>query len=564
MTGPLLEPLDTLPPWRDEYPTLGWQVAEWALGKKTESTPASAPRFRVPAGPTAGAPMTLTDRQLVFLLWWYAIDPVTGDFVVRGGSMRHARGTGKSPLAGFLGCCELVGPVRFDRWHPLTGEPIGKRASMPLVQVAAVSEAQTENTMTYVRAWLERGTPLQVEYHLDPGKQVIYAPASGGIAGGKLQVITSSAATARGGTPSLVLADETGEWTETNGGKRLRATLGENATKVIGGRVLECANAWRPGVGSVAEERWEAWELDQDPEQVVDRPWLMDVREAPTDTDWSDETAIRSALEVVYSDVPWISLDQLMSTILDPAKPIQESQREFGNWRVSDLTTWADRQQWDACGDATAALCDGDEIVLFLDPSETDDATGLVACRVSDGLIVPLWVHEPHALDPAGRPMGPVDPGEIDRRVRLAFSSLKVVAFRSDVHPIEQLARSEWHERYGDDLALWSSKTEAVAYDMRREQLSFARACELTASEIATGELVHNADKVLARHVANTQRRPYREFVSVGKGDRARKIDAAVAMIGARDLRRTLLESDEWKRYQRRKRRTGRKAVVLR
>lgn len=549
---------DTLPAWENEHHTLGWQVYEWALGQETPTTPAAPTRFLVPAGKFAGAPMTLTDRQLIFLLWWYAIDDA-GQFIVRGASMRHARGTGKSPFAAFIGCCELLGPTRLAYWND-SGEPVGKRAPMPSIQIAAVSLDQTENTMQYVRAWTGKGSPLAVEYDLDPGKQIVYAPGQGSAAGGKLQVITSSAATVRGSTPSLVLCDEVGEWTDSNGGVRFRATLGDNAAKVAGGRVLECSNVWRPGLGSVAESRWEAWELEQEDPQH--RPWLMDVREADPATDWSDPDSIRAGVAQVYAEVPWMDPEQLMPSILDPAKPLNESMREFGNLRVSDLTTWVSVQGWDLCG-ADEELRDGDEVALFLDPSETDDATALVACRMSDGFVAPLWVHEPHALDPAGRPMGDVDPAEIDRRVLLAFDRYRVVAFRSDVHPIEQLARSEWHERYGKSLVVWSSKAEAVAYDMRRVQLDFARACELVASEIERGELRHGRDRVLSRHVGNTQRRPYREYISVGKGDRSRKIDAAVAMIGARDLRRMTLETDEWQRYDRRRNRTRGRVVVL-
>lgn len=559
----MLDPLDTLPPWTEQHPTLAHQVQEWSLGLPTLTTPATGkPRFFVPAGPRAGKPFTLTDRQWTFLCWWYALDEL-GGFLVRGGSMRHARGTGKSPLAAFIGACELVGPVRFDHWHPRTGEPVGRRAAMPLIQVAAVSEAQCENTMQYCREWLGKGSPLAIEYKLDPGKQIVYAPGGGGMGGGKLQVVTSSAATIRGSTPSLVLADETGEWTDSNHGTAFRATLGDNAAKVADARVLECANSWRPGMGSVAERRWESWELEQDGSAPASRPWLMDVREAPADVDWADPSSIRAGVGAVYAPVPWVDPEQFMPTILDPAKPVQESQREFGNLRVSDLTTWVDRQDWDACGDATRSLSDHDEIVMFIDPSESDDATALVACRVADGFVTPLWVHEPHALDPNGRPMGDVDPSEIDRQVRLAFERWKVCAFRSDVHPIEQLARNEWHERYHGSLMIWSSKTEAVAYDMRRTQLEFAQACELVSSEIARGEVLHDGDRALTRHVMNTQRRPYRQFVSVGKGDKARKIDACVSMIGARALRRLLLDSDEWRRYQRRKNRKKGRVIVL-
>lgn len=556
----MLDPLDTLPEWRDEYPTLGYQVEEWSLGVATASTPAAASaRFFVPAGPLAGKPFALTDRQWTFLLWWYALNP-DGSFLVRGGSMRHARGTGKSPMAGFVGCVELCGPCRFSHWAA-DGSPVGVRASMPLVQIAAVSESQTDHTMQYVRAWTAKGSPLQVEYNLDPGKQVIYSPGDGRAAGGKLAVITSSSATARGATPSLVLADEVGEWTSSNGGVRFRAVLGENAAKVTGARVLECANSWRPGAGSVAESRWDAWTAEQENEVQPDRPWLMDVREAPADVDWSDPDSIRAGVDVVYEPVPWQSAEQFMPTILDPAKPIQESMREFGNLRVSDLSSWVSAQDWDACARPEESLVDGDEVALFCDPSETDDATALVACRISDGLVGPLWVWEPMQTAPHGGLFGPVVPAELDRQVRLAFEKFTVLVFFSDVHPLEQFVKVEWRERYADQLLLWATVKEPVAFDMRSARLEFAQAAELVEAEIGRHELAHTGDSVLARHVYNTERDPYKQHVSVRKGDQRRKIDAAVAMIGARHARHRLITSAE---YQRRKRRaTGRGRVVV-
>lgn len=579
--------LDTLPAWTGQFPTLAWQIEEWMLGAETATEPRARPRFRVPTGPLGGTPMVLTDRQLLFMCWWYAVDPADGTWVIREGSMRHARGTGKSPLAGALGCIELVGPCRVIRWDGDT--PVGGRNSMPLIHIAAVSEAQTKNIMQYVRVWLGKGSPLCVEYDLDPAKQIVYSPGTlGGVAGGSLEVVTSSAATVRGATPSLVLCDEVGEWTDSNHGKDFYDVLADNAAKVAGGRVVACSNTWRPGTGSVAEDRWEAYELEQEAEVPPDKPFLMDVREAPPDVDWSDPGDILRGLTVVYDGVPWITPEQFMPKVLDPARPIQKSQREYGNLRVSDLTTWVSTQGWDQCidlaafaasrsapdpgrdatfGRAAAALADGDEIALFVDPSETDDATAVVACRMSDGLVVPLWVHEPHALDPNGRPFGRVVPGQIDRRVVAAFDRYKVIAFRSDVHPIEQLSRNDWHDRYSKQLVWWSSKTEAVAYDMRSKGLEFAKACGLVAAEIEAGNLRHTGDKVLGRHVGNSQRRPYRlsEFIGIGKGDRARKIDAAVAMIGARDLRRLVLLSDEWRKYDKRRDRVKRekRAIVL-
>lgn len=537
----LLDPLDTLPPWTGQWKTLGWEVATWIMDDRK-------PRFLVPDGEAAGSPLVLTERQLTFFLHWYAVDDA-GEWIYAGCSMRQPRGTGKSPTLALKACCELCGPVRFAGWSPY-GEPVGKRVSMPLVQVGAVSEAQTDNTMNYVREWTAKDGPLAKEYGLDPGRQIVYVPGVGRAAGGSLRVITSSAATVRGSRPSDVNADETGEWTDSNGGTKFRERLGENAAKVKGSRITEASNVWTPGMGSVAEKRWDAWQAEQERGALSGRPWLMDVREAPANTDWSDPESIREALTITYHGVPWVEPEQFMPTILDGSKPITTSMREFGNLRVSDLSSWVSAQGWDSGNRPTMGLVDGDEVVLFCDPSETDDATALVACRVGDGYVEIVWCHEP-ATD------GDVSPAELDLAVRLAFGRYKVLAFFSDVRPMEQLVRVEWPDRYGSDLLVWPSKTEAVAYDMRRNQVEFAQAAELVASEVEAGELLHNGGTVLSRHVYNTQRRPHLQYVSVGKGDQSRKIDASVAMIGARMVRKKLIETKVYARYRRKMDRLG-------
>jgi hypothetical protein len=163
---------------------------------------------------------------------------------------------------------------------------------------------------------------------------------------------------------------------------------------------------------------------------------------------------------------------------------------------------------------------------------------------------------------------------ELDRQVMLAFERFAVLAFFSDVRPIEQFAKVEWRERYGDQLIVWASAKEPVAFDMRGNKTEFAQAAELCADEVeetararATGEdpgehaLRHTGDSVLGRHVYNTQREPYRQFVSVSKGDHRRKIDAAVATIGARHVRRRLLTSKEYEAWTRRS--TGRGRVIV-
>jgi phage terminase large subunit-like protein len=71
----------------------------------------------------------------------------------------------------------------------------------------------------------------------------------------------------------------------------------------------------------------------------------------------------------------------------------------------------------------------------------------------------------------------------------------------------------------------------------------FTRAVELCEAEIREGAFTHDGDPRLARHVANARRRPNRYGQSIGKETPSspKKIDAAVAMIGARMVRRLTL-----------------------
>ena len=95
---------------------------------------------------------------------------------------------------------------------------------------------------------------------------------------------------------------------------------------------------------------------------------------------------------------------------------------------------------------------------------------------------------------------------------------------------------------------------------MRSRVYDFTLACELTEREILERQFRHDGNPAVTRHVLNARRRPNRWGISIGK-DRPKspkKIDAAVCVIGARMVRRQVLNSDEWKRRSR-----GRKVIVF-
>ncbi|CAM5738298.1 hypothetical protein SBADM41S_00451 [Streptomyces badius] len=90
-------------------------------------------------------------------------------------------------------------------------------------------------------------------------------------------------------------------------------------------------------------------------------------------------------------------------------------------------------------------------------------------------------------------------------------------------------------------------KAHAVRWDMRdrRNQETFTDAVKRTREDILQRQLIHDGHKVMRNHVINARRRTNAWGVTIGKEHResARKIDLAICMIGARMLRRTVLNS---------------------
>jgi hypothetical protein len=126
-----------------------------------------------------------------------------------------------------------------------------------------------------------------------------------------------------------------------------------------------------------------------------------------------------------------------------------------------------------------------------------------------------------------------------------------------------------WGQTWGPKLALRSvlsgPKAHAVRWDMRdpRNQETFTEAVKRAHADVLERTLIHDGHKVLRTHVINARRRTNRWGVTIGKEHResARKIDLAVCMVGARMLRRMILNSP--KRAKKRTPGKGR-VVVLR
>ncbi|MGL4300280.1 MAG: terminase [Candidatus Neomicrothrix subdominans] len=559
--------LDTLAPWPwdildDEAPrTLGWHAIAWAEG--WSGFPGLVDGWRglvQPNGPRARKRFRLTDRQRVFLLWFYALDD-EAQWLFAYAVRRLAKGSGKSPFAAVHCLIEFLGPVRlatFRRGAP--GGCEGRQVDMPLVQIAATAESQTKNTMRMVRAFAPKGSHVVEFYGLDPGLTRYY-----GLGERTLEVITSSVSASEGAESSFVVMDELEHWRPSNAGPDLAATLADNLAK-SGARALGTCNAWEPGAETVAETDWDAWLMQEEGRLKDDAGrTLYDAVVAPPDTEMSDPASLEAALQWVYHDCEWkippdadgepaegaeVDVRPIMGRIWSPRSRPDDSQRKYLNRPTAALDAWTTPEAWARLVDTERVVVDGEPVAMFFDGSRSQDATALIGCCISDGHVFTVNVWEP---DP-GDDQDVVPVHDVDLAVARSFERWDVQGFFADVREWESFAKVSWPEAYADKLKIQAvpggKDPQAIAWDMRSKTFDFTVACELALAEIDEQGFTHDGDARLGRHVANARRRPNRYGVSIGKEspDSRRKIDAAVAMIGARMVRRLVLAAPKGKR----------------
>ena len=517
------ERLATLPEGLPER-TLGYEALAWA-----------AKYLRHPNGIRAGKAWQFTREQARFVLWFYAVDDA-GRWLFHHGARRLAKGSGKSPFAAVMALVELLAPVRFDHWDgKVPGGVVGKPVSMPWVQIAAVSLDQTENTMRMVRAMASpaNAPALHRDYSLDVGKTQIFVQPEG-----KLEVITSSAATAEGAESTFVIGDEPEHWTPSNGGSELHATLLDNLSK-SGSRMLETLNAWKPGINSAGESTFNDWVLQESGRSKNDSKILYDARQAPHGTELGDAESLRSALEWVYADCPWSDVDAIITRIWSPSARVDDSKRKYLNWPVASSDAWCDPQDWAQMARPDIEVSPGDDVVMFFDGSLSNDHTALIGCRVDDGHVFTIGVWQPQSVHADDKPM--VDVQAVDDRVDFAFATWNVVGFFADVREWESFTKVAWPERYRDKLELWATsrgaqQPEPIAWDMRGKDFAFTTAAELAEAEIMQHMFTHDGNALLTEHVLNARRHEGRYGITVRKESRksSKKIDACVCLIGAR------------------------------
>jgi hypothetical protein len=512
--------------------TLGWAVLEWCSEWLQHPD---------------GMPWRFTREQARFVLWFYAIDD-DGRWLSHDTVLQRMKGWGKDPLAAVLAAVEIIGPARFAGWAS-DGSPIAAENPVGYVQVYGVAKDQTKNTMRIFPSLFTKAAIRR--YDLDINKEIVYALGGSRV----IEAMTSSASTSEGGRPSLVVANETHHWKANNGGHDVEDTLRRNLAKAPYGlaRRLAITNAYNPAEGSVAQRDREAYETMLSGE-VANTGLMYDTLEAGPRAELVAEQ-IPFYIAAVRGDAAWISIESGLRFILDPRNAASTSRRFWFNQITAREDSWVDVREFDICRDLEKVVEPVEEIALFFDGSKSDDATALVGCRISDGHVITLGMWQ---APPAKRRGEWVVPrSEVDARVAEVHETFNVVAFFGDPsHTFDDETADrfwdglfdEWHRRYQRQYRIWATPGRgghSIMWDMTASDRvrDFTEAAMRTATEISGEEFTHDGDIRLRTHVMNAVRYPNRYGISIWKGHREspRKIDLAACMIGARMVRRLVL-----------------------
>ncbi|QYW07854.1 terminase large subunit [Streptomyces phage RedBear] len=489
--------------------TLGWQIAGWcAQWLRAED----------------GGPWKFTKEQLRFVLHWYAVDE-NGRFTNRKGVLQRLKGWGKDPLLAVLCLVELVGPSRFAHWDE-NGDPVGEPHPQAWVQVTAVNQSQTTNTMSLIPSLMSDA----FKAHFDIKDGAVLIRANGGRQ--RLEAVTSSYRALEGKRTTFTLLNETHHWVSGNNGHKMYETIDGNATKKDA-RYLAITNAYLPGEDSVAERMRESFEKILEG-RALDVGFMYDSLEAHPKTPLTPE-ALEVVIPKIRGDAIWLRVESIIQSVLDTTIAPSRSRRMWLNQIVAEEDALYGPAEWDVLGDEKKTLMPGDEIVLGFDGGKTHDATALVAIRVKDmaAFLLGLWE----------KPDGPqgdnweVPRWEVDSEVHSAFKQFNVQVFYADVALWESYI-AEWSETYGDGLAVKSPVgRDAIGFDMRSSLKLVTMAHERLMRSIFDGKLAHDGDRSLRRHALNARRRTNNYGVSFGKESREspRKIDAYAALMLAHE-----------------------------
>lgn len=517
-------------PWKpidgDEYPTLGYQVADWITNYLLS-----------PDDPDKHS-LILTLEQLDFVIRLYEIDPKTSKRVKHRAVISRSRGWGKSPFLAAIAAAETMGPVRCAGWDA-DGQPVGVPVveyRKPEVVVAATTIDQTDNTFDALIDILN-GSPAEFEYGLEFTQDMVTMPR------GTIRRITSSSTSAKGRRSTAAILDQTEAWLPSNGGPKLAQVLRNNATK-LDGVTIESPNAYTIGENSVAEKSAEfarliaEGKIKDSADVHAATSFLYDHRSAPLDTDIGDMDSLIYGLRVAYGDSSghpdgcllhdppcqpgWVNIHRVAADFWDTANDPEIMRADFLNIIGAATDAYVTAPELRAIENTEIVVSADEPVTLGFDGSEgrnkgIADSTVLIGYALKSKHIFKVGVWE--------QPDGPQWQGwtpprlEIEETVRDFFAHHNVVGFYADPSAGWAGDVKNWEAQYHQRLKTFAkSKSEPITWPQR----NVTNTCEAFAqllSAIRQKQVTYDGSPELTRHFLNARRDPRRAGYVLKKAD---------------------------------------------
>lgn len=440
-------------------------------------------------GDYLGEPFILEDWQADIIDALYATNPDGSPRYTRA-LLGLARGAGKTELCGALALYELIGS--------------GRRS--PVVTVLASSWEQANLLFGAARIMATESPTLAPLVDAQEAKILLKDEP------GVIQRVASVAGSNEGQRPTALFVDEPHELLPGTK-ERAHLVLSNGLRKRRHTREVNISTAGVLGQDSICERLYNLGIAGTDPR------FLMRWHQAADDLDLSKYEdrliAVRQANPASWVDVESIARrwDEI---------PSHEWIRYFANRFVAAAQAWLPVGSWDACAAPHGWPQPGTELVLGFDGSVSRDCTALVGCTL-DGYVfqVRTWERPPH--DPEWR----VPRHEVNDTITACMARWRVVELAYD--PPGWWGEAEvWVETWG----------EAVVVEFPTNvRMRMAEACSRFFNGVVQGDLTHDGDDRLARHLmnCNTKPTPFGTVITKQDKDSTSKIDAAVAAVVAYD-----------------------------
>lgn len=557
-------PLPTSPLPEVDFPTLGWQVADWI-----ETFLCHGP------GDVEGDPFEVDDEIAAFIAWCYRVHPVDasdeGRRQVQRAILSRPKGRAKSEIAGAIVCAEALGPVRFSHWAEdgevsdwgyeyAEGEPVGKPVRSPYIRCLATEEDQSGNTYDNVVVMLTQGLAGE-HFGLKMGKEVgitrVFLPD-----GGEITPSTSSSAAKDGGKETFAVADETHLYI-TDQLRKMYRTVARNTGKRKEGEpwMLDTTTAWQPGERSIAEQASDKYQGMPVAEAIEKAGVLYDHRQAPEPKRFNDDRSLIKAMREGYGPAAeWMDFPRIVRIIRDAEDPEAEAYRYWLNRPRLAGTQWLSAQSIQDVIEPQD-VPSGESITIGVDASEYDDHTAVIGCT-EGGYVFPIGIWgRPEDL-PKEIPWE-VPMEEVDQTVRWAFAEFNVVSLYADPPWLAEYL-PKWGRDFGTKKVteFWTNVDTkmAVASGALRTAIR-NKTVTLGDTELRTDNDPRNGKPLFIWHLENARTRKVKikledkaeEAYIVTKDRRGskKKIDSAPAAILAFAARNHALKEDEFKKKKR-------------